>query len=82
MTPHPKDGSETSSKLDAIIDEAYKESLSKGAGANEIFVAGMGTATAGLVLLNISALPGAVHAMGIVMTFVGVLAMVLIRRKL
>lgn len=78
----PKNGPAKPSKLDAIIDEAYKDTLSKGATAQQIFAAGLASATGGLVLLNIAALPDAFHAIGSVMIFVGVMAMVFIRRKL
>ena len=82
MTNDPNNGRARPSKIDQIIDEAYEEPRRNGVTAQEIFVCGLGTALLGLALLNISALPGSLQAMGSVMIFVGMLAMVLIRRKL
>ncbi|CAN5461953.1 hypothetical protein BH10PSE16_BH10PSE16_03880 [soil metagenome] len=82
MTNELKNGRARPSKVDQIIDEAFEQSDKHGVTAQEIFVCGLGTALLGLALLNIGALPGSLHAMGSVMVFVGVVAMVLIRRKL
>ncbi len=71
------------SRLEGIVARALEQTQREtGATAVDIFASGLSCALAGLALMKIEALPAAVHALGSVLTLLGLLVMVLIRSKL
>lgn len=73
----------TPSRLEGIVTRALAQTRREtGATEVDVFASGLSCALAGLALIMIEALPAAVHALGGVLTLLGLLVMVLIRRKL
>lgn len=69
--------------LGQIVDKAFQE-VSREHGINEqdLFMAALGHCAVGLLLVNLSWMPGSLHALGWMLLVVGFLVMLLIRKKL
>jgi hypothetical protein len=81
--PMPHKIKDLPAEFSQIVDKAFAETLREnGITAKDLFVLAVGHCAVGLVLVNLSWLPGSFHALGWTLLAAGLTTMILIRKKL
>lgn len=78
-----QDATKQKSVVTEVVEKSFKEiHEDSGISAQDLFMASLGYAAVGLLIVNLDWMPGSFHALGWSLISVGVLAMVFIRKIL